>query len=423
MIKWLFVVLSLLFIPKSAIIIIILFSILYLADKVDNLDVVLTFFLIYFIQNGLGSLQGMVMIRYILIPVLLLKSFHNIIKEKSTYKHNIRYLLFFLIYLLINALFISTDTKYSFIEFILFLILLLFSFNGAKSIDNKDFEKKIINIKTLYIAVIFLSLIMMPIRSVAYARNGIGFQGVVVHPNALGVFLAPFCGYMFLRVLRNKNKWDIFLFIIAIILLFLSLSRTSFFSFLLGVCVYFVINNSFRARFSKMLLLFSLPLVIIFALNFSKISNSLSGFLIKSKGAESFTESVEQSRGKLFTAQLKNFEENPLFGIGFKVPSNKIAVTKTSTTDEIYYEKGNILLASLEELGIVGALLFLIALVSLLKSSKYVQNDFQILPIIATITALGEATLFSIGGLGIFIWVLIFLNKFNTNRKTRINKV
>lgn len=421
LLQWFVVILSLLLIPKSAIIIIVLFSILFLFDKIDNLDVAVTFFLIYFIQNGLNSLDSLVMLRYILIPILIAKTFLNVRTKKIKLKPKKIYLVVLLLtYLLFNVIFVSVNSSFSFIEYLLFILLLIFSYKAGEinSIDN--YFVKIVNIQSLYYVIIVMSIAVIPITNIAYARNGVGLQGITVHPNAFGVFLAPFCGYMLVKFLHDKRKIYVIFFFLSLILLFLSLSRTSFFSFVLGTVIYFFINSSFRSKFSKIFLWSAIPLIIITIFNFNSISNSLSGFLIKSEGSGSFVESVEQSRGLLIKKQLANIEENMLFGIGFKIPSNKIAITKTSSTDEVYYEKGNMLMASLEELGIVGTIIFVFVLIRLLRTSKKSNSEFQILAIIAIISAMGEATLFSIGGLGVFIWILVFLNRFQIINKVTI---
>ncbi|MDD3722827.1 MAG: O-antigen ligase family protein [Lutibacter sp.] len=412
LIKWLLVVLSLLFIPQSALFIVVIFSILYIAKKLDSLDILLVFFLIYFIQNGLVDLEGMTGFRYVLIILLIVKpigkSGFNILLLFKDYKIAI----LFLIYIFFNSLLVSTNVAYSLLELFIFMLLLLFTFKGTYSSNEFSFEEKKENLISMSIVILLLSLLMLPFPEIVYARNGTGFQGVSVHPNAFGVFLAPFCGYFLLTLIRKKSIFNFLLFFVTLIFLILSQSRTSLFSLLLGLFVYFIINSEFRTRFNKILILVSIPLFLIVLLNFNKITTSVYGFMNKS-GSESFLESVIISRGSLFEAQFTNIKENFFFGIGFKVPSDKNTINKLSLDDKISYEKGNMLSASIEEIGIIGTGFFLLFLIRFLKKKSHYRNSFQILPIIAVFTALGEATLFSIGGLGIFIWTLIFLNRFN----------
>lgn len=416
LIKWLAVILSLLFIPQSSLIIVALFSILYLANKIDSLDVLLVFFLIYFIQNGLADLGGMTDFRYILIILLIVKP----LAKKSEKKFNIllffkdhKMSILFFIYILLNSLLISINTEYSLLQMVIFLLLLLFTFKGTFSSEEFNFEEKKQNLISMCIAILLLSFLLFPFPEIVYARNGKGFQGVTVHPNAFGVFIAPFCGYFLLTLIRKKGFFNFLLFFVTLIFLILSQSRTSLFSFVLGLFVYFFINSEFRSKFTRILILFSIPLFLIVLLNFTKITTAVNGFLIKSD-SESFSESVIVSRGALFEAQFNNIKENLIFGIGFKVPSDLSVANNLSLEDKISYEKGNMLTASVEELGVFGAGLFFLFLISFLKKESRFKNSFQILPIIAVFTSLGEATLFSIGGLGILIWTLIFLNRFNS---------
>lgn len=176
--------------------------------------------------------------------------------------------------------------------------------------------------------------------------------------------------------------------------------------------MFFSVNNSFRKLFSRKLLLLVLPLLLTFLLFSDQIQVLSKEFLLKS-GDDTFVESVKRSRGDLLQNQIANIDKNPILGIGFKVPSNKSL--DTGGEDKLYYEKGNMLTATIEELGFTGLILMLLVFIFLIRrQGRFTNNtEYQLLPIIAIFTTLGEATLFAIGGLGTFIWLLIFLSKSN----------
>jgi hypothetical protein len=408
--KWLLIVLSLLLIPKSGVIIVVAIGIFYIAGKLDNLDVVISFFLIFFIQNSLSSLGDLVMIRYLLIPLLLIRPLPD-----STFsfglllKRNVS-LGIFLVYIVLNVFFISSSTSHSLFEFVSFIILLLFTFKGAYTSSYFNMELKKANLESVFLVILVTSILVLPIPQIGYARNGIGFQGITIHPNNFGVFLAPFCGYYLIKLISRKYLTDSAILLVSLIFLILTQSRTSLFSLVLGMGIYASRHIKVGAYFARSILLLSVPTFLFLTFNYKTVEATISEYLVKGNTSSSFSESLVKSRGNLVNAQLNNIASEPIYGIGFKIPSNRIAITKQSSNDLVFYEKGNMILACLEELGLVGCLIFVYLLISMILSTSKVNYGFEILAIISIFTTLGEATLFSIGGLGILIWTLLFLN-------------
>ncbi|MPL54841.1 hypothetical protein SDC9_00307 [bioreactor metagenome] len=412
--KWAIVCLLLLLVPYSQILLFGFFIYKYFSHKYDSIDIVILFFLMFFVQNIVPIPEQLtIVLRYSLVLSLLVKAvlfYHS--KILGSFSANQRMIVVFLIYVLINSLIISVIPLHSLKQLPLFLLLFIVSSFGAKQFSHFDFSYKIKNIESLYMVVLVMSILALPIPSISYYKNFIGFSGISVHPNALGIFLSPFSGYALARFFRTKKRYYLIFFIISFASIYLSQSRTSLFSIFLGFIVFFSVNNSFRKLFSRKLLLLVLPLLLTFLLFSDQIQVLSKEFLLKS-GDDTFVESVKRSRGDLLQNQIANIDKNPILGIGFKVPSNKSL--DTGGEDKLYYEKGNMLTATIEELGFTGLLLMLLVFIFLIRrQGRFTYNtEYQLLPIIAIFTTLGEATLFAIGGLGTFIWLLIFLSKSN----------
>ena len=151
------------------------------------------------------------------------------------------------------------------------------------------------------------------------------------------------------------------------------------------------------------------------------LSNYFINFLDKSNTG-SITESVLLSRGSLIDKQVLNISNNPIFGIGFKNPSDLKKIDDIFSTGKAY-EKGNMFLASLEELGIIGSVILFLTIIALLKLHQNSYNNLLVLPLIALITIMGEATLFSIGGIGILIWSFVFLSFHNGLLVEKMGKI
>ena len=64
------------------------------------------------------------------------------------------------------------------------------------------------------------------------------FRGAFVHPNRIGMFLLPFCIFLFAYILNNKNKiFSLIILILTFIILFLSGARGSFVAFIIAVVI------------------------------------------------------------------------------------------------------------------------------------------------------------------------------------------
>jgi len=365
-------------------------------------------FIIFNTLNTLGNLGN---IRYLLIFVCFIDVFfikNKIRKVKDTLL--ISSVFCFLLYILFNTLFISNIFDHSLSQYLQFIVLIIFTFIGTNFKNLNEFKYIYDNIFNLYTIILILSVFSLVIPSISFARNGSGFQGVTLHPNAYGVYFSSYTALNLILFIFNKKKINLLLFVLSFVFLLLSQSRTSIFSVLLGIGVYFLITPEFRKKFSHVFII-AFPIIILFFLAFNKnIMDFVYKFLLKSSSSGNIRESFESSRGSIVKAQLNNIDENKLFGIGFKVPSNK-TLQMVVDTDIIKYEKGNLLLASIEELGIIGFLFFIILIILLTTAKNTYNTTFKIIPIVLVFTTLGESTLFSIGGLGAYIWAMLFLNK------------
>lgn len=122
---------------------------------------------------------------------------------------------------------------------------------------------------------------------------------------------------------------------------------------------------------------------------------------------------VWSTRRHLIDAQWRNFVREPLFGNGFGVASNlnQVRVIRNPTTGlpmGAATEKGFLPTAVLEETGVVGAALLLLALVSLYRTVALGCSFSRLwLAVTAMAVNLGESVFFSFGGVGLFLWVLI----------------
>ena len=422
-IKWIVVISVLLVIPYSSVLVVLVFTYLFFKKKIYNIDLLILYFLLFFIQNisGGSSDSSFNNIRFLLIFVSFAKT---VGQNGFSYKLILRRAFYFpllFIFLVLHSILFSYEMNNSLVEIASFMLLFFFAFKNTY-FENIQHRTRIINdIEAMYISVIFLSIISFAVPAVSYARNGTGFQGVGNHPNSFGVVLAPYCGWILIRLLKKFTLKDFIFTIVSFLLLYISQSRTSMLSVFLGIIFIMLINRKLRIMISRkvFVLLFSSAALII--INFNTISNSIFDFMDKSKTG-SIEESVLMSRGSLIENQTNNINKNPLFGIGFKTPTDLI-LKKSAFSLGKPYEKGNMLTAAVEELGIVGFIVLFITIISLLKLGMNKRNVLLVLPLIALSTTIGEATLFSIGGIGVLIWMYVFLTFHSGIVNEKINRI
>jgi hypothetical protein len=406
--KWIIVILTLLFIPYGLIITLSIFCVLFIGKRLTNLDLILLYFLIFFVQNASGEGEAITKnLKYILIFVsFLLTVGQKGFSIRPLFSKAFCFPVLFL-FLLIHSLIFSYDSANSLVEELIFGLMIIFTYKNTYFENIYNRKKVLINIEAMYIALLLSSVFSFLIPSISYLRNGVGFQGVSIHPNAFGIVMAPFCGLLLLRLFQKCTTKDLVLFVLSFSFIYLSQSRTSLLSIFLGLFTLMVINSELRRLISKKMLAVLIFSSLFFLFYYDKINNLIYSFLNKTNSA-TITDSILSSRGKLIENQMVNIENHLFFGIGFKIPSDLKPVQEAFSIGKDY-EKGNALLAGVEELGIIGAIVLLITIIYILKIRNNKNNIFLILPLIALFTTMGEATLFSIGGAGILVWTLIFI--------------
>ncbi|MEC5145324.1 O-antigen ligase family protein [Chitinophaga sp. 212800010-3] len=276
---------------------------------------------------------------------------------------------------------------------------------------------------TLFVVVLIISLPFYFVPSVGFATNKIGFQGIFNHPQAFAVFLAPFTALLLGEILINNNRNGVVMCVclLSVVSLVFTRGRTGllaiFFALLLILFFVFLFNKKIAGRLispfkkgSNLILL--LMGICILAVNYDKVKEAGYEFLLKREGAD-LRESFKISRGELIDQQRKNIDENPLWGIGFGLPSVRrgIEIQRDPIFDlpvGAYVEKGFFFLAVIEEVGYVGSLFFFLFLFFLFKRI-FSGSDIPLIWMGLTGfgTNIGEATLFSFGGMGLLVWFLI----------------
>ncbi|MEO1987401.1 MAG: O-antigen ligase family protein [Martelella sp.] len=261
---------------------------------------------------------------------------------------------------------------------------------------------------------------------------GYGFlRGMLGHSQATGALAALMAAWAFGRILDRPQRTvaDFAVFGVSFVTAFMSGTRTAVVAIVAAlIAVLFLAAIRNRHPLRQLLRKMSTPVValgvmavlLVAVTNSGTILNSFSSFLSKSSGAINLTDAYETSRGALIGKMFQNISNDPIIGIGFGIASDpetmeveRIAGIPVSAV----VEKGVAHIAIWEELGIIGLLLYVYWAVVVF--SKAFRADAASVSILATIFLLnfGDAYIFSAGGMGLLLMVLIGFASYASNRK------
>jgi hypothetical protein len=273
---------------------------------------------------------------------------------------------------------------------------------------------------SLTAVVALLSLCTLASPGVAYVPDTKFLRGILNHSQALGCVTAPLlAGGLCIRLLRPHSDYKDWLLLAMIALLvFLTRSRTAAVAALLGVIVSLLVrdrnlilsNRRARRRLLLVVTMGVFALILGSVIGYS-LTSTLSGFVLK-RGETKISSALAASRGQGALSELHNFASSPVFGNGFGVyPDGQFPVPVTRLAGipiSAPVEKGFLPTAVLEETGTLGGIAFVIMLTAFIRQIAKNGTTVQLsILLCALFTNLGEATLLSPGGIGMYLWILI----------------
>ncbi|MDH5897659.1 O-antigen ligase family protein, partial [Vibrio splendidus] len=201
--------------------------------------------------------------------------------------------------------------------------------------------------------------------------------------------------------------------ILIMIMSYMCESRLSMLSNLTLLFAHFFIFG--KIRFQRKIILFSSVLILIIFMQNSVISFTSDIISKRGRSQSQGIEALADSRLRFVEGSILNFIDKPITGIGFQVSNGKYGHYPMDLTESSFFdlpvnasiEKGVFWSALLEETGVVGFLGLFIFFIGflILKSSFFIK--MAVLGIV--LLGLGEAFLFSLGGVGFFVWVVFYL--------------
>lgn len=302
----------------------------------------------------------------------------------------------------------------------LFTFLTLTSaWDGMDAITRRRVEGQLIG------ALIALMLASLPLigSEAGYLRNGLGFQGILNHPQAFGpmvAMLAVWLGALFLTDRKRPSVARVLALALCIPLVVLSEARTAGLAMVIGLVVPLIAAVMYLRSRTLVFLpglgmtrsaLAAISLTAVALVSGSSVGGAMEAYLSKRDDADSVISLAEASRGVVVYPMLKNIEAYPITGIGFgiaSVPSLRIVERESVSGLPISAaaEKGVLPIMVLEEIGVIGFSLVLIWLTVHIRAA--IRSGFveTVVMWTALLTNLGEATFFSSGGMGLLLMIL-----------------
>lgn len=337
------------------------------------------------------------------------------------------------------SIFVSPNPQISLLKLASFSVVVGAVLVGMTSASRNDIAAWQTWFLSLTISIILVSIPTFFIPSVGYHTNGRGFQGILNQPQALGTWLATACAWLVMGLFQIKRKGKVKLFGALSILAFLLIStkaRTGAAAILLSVCATFMSTFIIRKRDSSLsrgrivLIAIVVGLFLAFTLFFSpELSRGIKEFALKGQETD-IEKSFYSSRGGGIETQWANFLNKPLAGNGFGVyPSGHFpsgVVTIFGIPISAATEKGFLPTAILEEVGVIGTGFFVWFLFSLIRRvTKNTDSRWINLFFACLFVNVGEAVLFSVGGIGLYFWLLIGLalatSRYSDERNKKAN--
>lgn len=286
-------------------------------------------------------------------------------------------------------------------------------------------------ITSFYASVAILSFPLI-FHDYGYFRDGAGFQGIFNHPQEFAIFMAPFAAMLVVKILISKGgghsaaPW----MICVLYMLVLTRARTSILAVALGVIAGYYVYSRKEILLTAVFRFIAASILVVALVGTASYISSVDtqqvimSFVLKEAEGGNISAAFDESRGFIITESIDNFLAHPFTGIGFGVnlsalrPSLPVYEPLTGFPISFPTEKGNLIIAVLEECGIIGFAFFLIFIHQYVKSIRLDGKlVISVIGFTAIFTNIGEMTFFSMNSYGLFLWLLLGLTIYKYDKQ------
>lgn len=342
----------------------------------------------------------------------------------------------------------------SMLKLINFSVFLLGIWFGTQNLQHRP--KDLFILRSFFLALAFLivigSVLLLPFPTISFATSlkhalreggvelaeevyqymqeegmtalfcGITNQSQALAPLSACAFAFTACDMLFVE--RKFRLPHVVLLAVALPVLYMTRSRLALVTLAaaMGIIIFYTARQmqmraDIRARLGQGVFLF-----MVFTLSLAVVSQIKSGamseWIRKTSDAQgdkrSLTEALTSSRMGLIGLSIKDFRRNPMIGMGFQVAEYTKRMTgRRGLIISAPIEKGVLPVMVLGETGVLGAVFFFLFLASFYYTCSRRKYYITItLFSVFLVTNMGEATFFSPGGGGGFLWMVCVVGGF-----------
>jgi len=294
------------------------------------------------------------------------------------------------------------------------LLFLLFRYL-AKYLSKKSYKEIQNWIFALFRFIGFLSVLSI-FMGIAWNKNGTGFNGAFGHPQAFSLYCGIWAVFEQIRLYKILNegrsdiKISVFFSILSVVFTLMTESRTAIGALAVVSMLMFWLYLKHMKGINKFQAVSYMALAVVLAFPFA---GSILDSLFLKRNDVTIAQGLVDSRGTLVLASLINFVDKPTAGIGFQVSNGKYG----SQPMEVAYqfnlpisapiEKGMFYSGMLEEVGLIGSLVFIMFLIYIAKKLPLTDGLWLFVLVYWLIVNFGESIMFSIGGMGFLLWMTL----------------
>lgn len=282
---------------------------------------------------------------------------------------------------------------------------------------------------SLYCATLLLSVPLLLVPAGRFL-NGRGFQGIFWHPQALGVFIAPFTAVVTVNLMFGGSRsWiKAGMALLGWFIQFESLCRTAMLAIFLGVLfafgIAFLMRSDLRKQFKRSSIIigiigFGTFSIGVLAAYGDRVINEITEFTIKGRTIDPMNafsaHGIAASRSEQVGRIMQSISNSPLAGVGFGLSPESVA--QQVERDQALglpvgapTEQGFLPLAIMCQTGIIGSAAWLILFGALCWPIAR-RGSLLILVLfwVSFFVNFGEMIFFATGGLGTPLWLVFAL--------------
>jgi hypothetical protein len=324
-------------------------------------------------------------------------------------------------FIMLHSLMFSAVVLISLLKGLLWTMTTLAVLMSASKLSEIDFAQAE---RHLYGFLVLILALSMPVYLTHPGGSLLGYgflRGMLGHSQAMGVMGGLVAIWAFSRLLQQSHgtAGNFGVLLLALVTVFLSATRTGLLSALLAMLAMGILAllqgqrplKRLVSRLRNPIALIGM-IVLIFGviLNYDNLIGIVSEFITKNTESISLVEAYDASRGGLIEDMWANIRRDPFVGLGFGIasdPESMVFQRVAGIPIGAPVEKGVTHVAIWEELGLIGLVIVIFWMVIIFSKSIGVSLTQSGLLIGIFLQNFGEATLFSVGGMGLLQIIII----------------